>query len=228
MTTQEYNTPQIKICGLTRVEEALECASLGVNAIGCVFYPKSPRHLTNEQARAICLALPESVKSVGVFVNETFSQIMQRVEYCRLQAVQLHGRESPELVRRLLQENLLVIKVLFAAGEPAMESVSDYQAPAYLVECGRGKLPGGNALVWNWGDAKGLGEKHPLILAGGLDPENVCQAVDAAAPHAVDVSSGVESAPGRKDLAKVKAFVNAVSQCTLPTSNDPQTFKRIF
>jgi len=228
MTTQEYNTPQIKICGLTRVEEALECASLGVNAIGCVFYPKSPRHLTNDQARAICLALPESVKSVGVFVNETFSQVMQRVEYCRLQAVQLHGRESPELVRRLLQENLLVIKVLFASGEPTMEAVSEYQASAYLVECGRGKLPGGNALVWNWGDAKGLGEKYPLLLAGGLDPENVCQAVDAGAPHGVDVSSGVESAPGRKDLAKVKAFVNAVSQCAINTSNDPQTLLRIF
>jgi len=228
MTTQEYNTPQIKICGLTQVAEALECASLGVNAIGCVFYPQSPRHLTDDQAREICLTLPEHVKTVGVFVNETFSQIMQRVEYCRLQAVQLHGRESPELVRRLLQENLLVLKVLFAAGEPSMEAVSEYQASAYLVECGRGKLPGGNALVWNWGNARGLGEKYPLILAGGLDPENVRQAVAAAAPHAVDVSSGVESAPGRKDLAKVKAFVNAVSQCAINTSNDPQTFQKIF
>ena len=228
MKAKEDTRIQIKICGLTRVEEARECASLGVDAIGCVFYPKSPRHLTDDQARKICRALPEHVRTVGVFVNEPFSRIMQRVEYCRLQAVQLHGQESPELVQRLLQENLLVIKVLFAAGKPSMAAISEYQASAYLVECGRGKLPGGNALVWNWGDAKSLGEKHTLILAGGLDPENVCQAVAASTPHAVDVSSGVESAPGRKDLAKVKAFVNAVAQCAINTGNDPQTFQRIF
>jgi phosphoribosylanthranilate isomerase len=82
------------------------------------------------------------------------------------------------------------------------------------VECGLGRLPGGNALEWNWEQAKSFGEKHPLIIAGGLTPENVCDAVEASAPHAVDVSSGVESVPGRKDLGKVSAFMSAVSRCS--------------
>jgi len=228
MTNQKDNKIQIKICGLTQVEEALECAALGVDAIGCVFYPKSPRFVTDKQAREICLALPEDLITVGVFVNETFSDIMQRVKICHLNAVQLHGQESPELVDRLRYENLFVIKALFSDGKPSMKTVSDYQASAYLVECGRGRLPGGNAMVWNWGDVKSFGQKHPLILAGGLDPENVSQAIAAGNPHAVDVSSGVELLPGRKDLAQVKAFVDAVSKCANSKKNDTQSFPNIF
>lgn len=207
--------PQVKICGLTRVDEALECVALGADAIGCVFYPKSPRYLTDHLAGEICLAVQERVKTVGVFVNETFSSIMQRVERCHLNAVQLHGQEPPELVRRLREENLHVIKALFIDGKPSLEDVSSYHASAFLVECGLGRLPGGNALEWNWGEAKSFGEKHPLIIAGGLTPENVCDAIKASAPHAVDVSSGVESGPGRKDLDKVRSFINAVSRCKL-------------
>ena len=93
--------PQVKICGLTLVEHALKCADLGADAIGFVFYPKSPRHLTDDRAGEICSAVRDRVKTVGVFVNETFSSIMNRVECCQLSAVQLHGQESPELVRRL-------------------------------------------------------------------------------------------------------------------------------
>ena len=207
--------PQVKICGLTRVEEALGCVALGADAIGCVFYPKSPRYLTDARAREICLAVPSEVKKVGVFVNETFSSIMHRVEYCHLTAVQLHGQESPELVSLLCKENLLVIKALFIDGKPSLEDVKSYQAPAYLVECGLGRLPGGNALEWNWEQAKSFEEKYDLIIAGGLAPENVCHAIEVSAPNAVDVSSGVESGPGRKDLDKVRSFISAVSRCSL-------------
>lgn len=228
MTNKEYNTPQIKICGLTRVAEALGCAALGVDAIGCVFYPKSPRNVTDSQAREICLALPEQVKTVGVFVNASFADIMRKVERCRLNAVQLHGRESSRLVDRLCRENLLVIKALFADGHPSFQKVSNYQASAYLLECGRGRLPGGNALVWNWEEAKRFGETHSLILAGGLAPDNVYQAVAAGAPDAVDVSSGVESAPGCKDLSKVEAFVKAVWQCSAKNIGALKTFRKIF
>jgi phosphoribosylanthranilate isomerase len=160
------------------------------------------------------MAVQERVKTVGVFVNETFSSIMQRVERCHFNAVQLHGQEPPELVRRLIEENLHVIKALFIDGKPSLEDVSSYHASAFLVECGLGKLPGGNALEWNWEQAKSLGEKHPLIIAGGLTPENVCDAIKASAPHAVDVSSGVESVPGRKDPGKVGALISAVSRCS--------------
>ena len=215
MQSSEKNKfiPQVKICGLTRVEEALECVALEADAIGCVFYPKSPRHLSDHLAGEICMAVKERVKTVGVFVNETFSSIMQRVERCHFNAVQLHGQEPPELVSRLLEENLHVIKALFIDGKPSLQDVSSYQASAFLVEGSLGKLPGGNALEWNWEQAKSFGGKHPLIIAGGLTPENVCDAVEASAPHAVDVSSGVESVPGRKDPGKIGAFMSAVSGC---------------
>jgi len=215
--------PQVKICGLTRVDEALECVALEADAIGCVFYPKSPRHLTDHLAGEICMAVQERVKTVGVFVNETFSSIMQRVDRCHLNAVQLHGQEPPELVRRLREENLHVIKALFIDGKPSLEDVSSYHASAFLVECGLGRLPGGNALEWNWEQAKSFGEKHPLIIAGGLTPENVCNAIKASTPHAVDVSSGVESVPGRKDPGKVGALISAVSRCSLKKNS-----KKIF
>jgi len=205
--------PQVKICGLTRAEQALQCADLGADAIGFVFYPKSPRHLTDDQAKKICLALPERVKKVGVFVNESFSSIMNHVERCHLSTVQLHGQESPELVRRLCKQNLQVIKALFVDGNPSLKNAENYPASAFLVECGQGKLPGGNAIEWNWDQAKSLGEKHPLIIAGGLSPENVSHAIKVSSPHAVDVSSGVESSPGNKDIDKVSLFLDAVFRC---------------
>lgn len=210
------HTPQIKICGLTNVKQALACASCGANAIGCVFYSKSPRNVTDEQAQTICKALPEHVKSVGVFVNETYSTIMKKVEFCGLKAVQLHGEENPDLVYRLHKENLLVIKALFMEKKPSIEDVYNYNASAYLIECGVGKLPGGNALEWNWEQAKTFGDKFPLILAGGLSPENISRAAAAGLPHAVDVSSGVESKPGHKDLNKVKTFISNLVNCSYP------------
>jgi phosphoribosylanthranilate isomerase len=207
--------PHVKICGITRVQDALRCAEFGADAIGCVFYPRSPRHLTKDRARDICAAVPDHLKTVGVFVDETFSSIMHHVEYCHLTTVQLHGKERPELVRRLRDEGIHVIKALFIGGSPTVDDAAKYPAAAFLVECGRGKHPGGNALEWNWEAAKNLGNEYPLILAGGLDPENVAQAVQMSAPCAVDVSSGVESSPGRKDFDKVAAFMKAVCNCGL-------------
>ena len=206
--------PQVKICGLTRVEQALQCVALGADAIGCVFYPKSPRHLTDDRAGEICSAVTDRVKTVGVFVNESFSSIMNHVERCHLSTVQLHGQESPELVRRLRNQNLQVIKALFIDGNPSLKDAENYPASAFLVECGQGRLPGGNALQWNWDQAKSFGEKHPLIIAGGLSPENVSHAIRVSWPHAVDVSSGVESSPGHKDIDKVTLFLNAVFRCS--------------
>jgi phosphoribosylanthranilate isomerase len=211
--TQRNVIPQVKICGITRVQDALRCAELCADAIGCVFYPKSPRYLTKDRAKDICTEVPDFLKTVGVFVDETFSNIMHHVGYCGLTTVQLHGREQPELVRRLREENILVIKAVFVDGSPAFGDASKYPASAFLVECGRGRHPGGNAMEWNWKAAKDLGKEYPLILAGGLDPENVAQAVQMSAPCAVDVSSGVESSPGRKDFDKVAAFIKAVSGC---------------
>lgn len=212
------NTPQVKICGLTRVEEAVACAELGADAIGCVFYPPSPRNLTDEEAQRICRALPPQTCTVGVFVNESFSYIMDKVERCGLKAVQLHGMETSGMIDDLLREGLIVIKGLFMKRDPFISSAHLYKPSAFLVECGLGKLPGGNAAAWDWAEAADAfpAVNEPFILAGGLSPENIQDAVLKAAPDAVDVSSGVESEPGRKDLDKVKRFMEAVRRCNYP------------
>ena len=204
-------TVQVKVCGLTRADEAVACARAGVHAVGCVFYAKSPRCVTAAAARAIRRALPPEVSCVGVFVDEPFEGVMATASQAGLTAVQLHGNEPPVVVERLRREGLFVIKALFADRSPGLDAALNYSASAYLVECGQGVLPGGNAHAWEWGRAAALGERHPLILAGGLTPENAAQALRAALPDAVDVSSGVEAGPGRKDIRKVEQFIAAVA-----------------
>ncbi|MFO7709453.1 MAG: phosphoribosylanthranilate isomerase [Desulfobacterales bacterium] len=202
---------QVKICGLTRVDEAVTCAGLGAAAVGCVFFERSRRCVTPAVARDIRRALPPQVACVGVFVDEPFERIMAVAAETGITAVQMHGSESPELVQRLRRESLFVVKALFADREPGIEQAPHYPASAILAECGRGPLPGGNAQVWDWSQAAAVGRHHPLVLAGGLTPENAAQACRAALPDALDVSSGVETAPGRKDLRKIAQFIAAVS-----------------
>lgn len=202
--------PQVKICGLTRPHEAAQCVSLGADAVGVVFYPKSPRHVTADQARAVVAALPETVAAVGVFVNASFSYIMTRVERCGLSMAQLHGRESVRLAARLKAEGVGVIKALFINGRPGFDNAPEFDVDGYLVECAKGPLPGGNAMAWDWGAARDFGNRLPLVLAGGLSPDNVADAIGSALPAAVDVSSGVEASPGRKDPDRVTRLIAAV------------------
>jgi phosphoribosylanthranilate isomerase len=212
--TNTQPAPQVKICGLTSVEEALACAELGADAIGCVFHPPSPRFVTDQRAKEICSALPATVWSVGVFVNNTLHEILGKVNHCGLRAVQLHGQETPELAAELQREGVPVIKALFADGRPSFGDAQHYRVRAFLAECAGHRLPGGSGKAWNWSLASALSRESPLLLAGGLTPENVAPAIRAACPDAVDVSSGVESRPGRKDLRKVRDFLDAVRQDT--------------
>jgi phosphoribosylanthranilate isomerase/indole-3-glycerol phosphate synthase/phosphoribosylanthranilate isomerase len=170
--------------------------------------------------RRIIADLPEGICTVGVFVNEGFDRIMRTVVTGCLKAVQLHGAEPPELVAALAAEGLLVIKALFVNGQPALDAASRYPAAAFLVECAGGVLPGGNAMSWTWSDARRISSGRPVVLAGGLTPANVQSAIAAANPDAVDVSSGVEESPGRKDIAKVAAFCRAVSTCRNATGRN--------
>lgn len=201
---------QVKICGLTRVDEAVGCADLGVDAIGLVFYPRSPRFVTDEQANAISRALPPQMAKVGVFVDESFETVMQKVRDCGLTAAQLHGKEPPQMAARLMGQGVRVFKGLYANARPGLDEADQYAVTAFLVECVGGVLPGGNAMRWDWGTARDFAASHPTILAGGLNPLNVVDAIRQACPDAVDVSSGVEKEPGRKDLEKVKEFLRAV------------------
>lgn len=214
---------QVKICGITDPEDALVCAAWGADAAGLVFYPKSPRYVTMNRAAQIASVLPPYVAKVGVFVNETFETLMETAYFCGLSAVQLHGNEPPEIIEKLIEKGLTVIKCLYINGVPGIETAPQYNASAFLVECSAGSLPGGNAKTWDWYSAREFGRKYSAIIAGGLSPVNVAQAVEAARPDAVDVSSGVESSPGRKDTKKVRDFIYAVRLCEISTPT-----RRIF
>ena len=206
---------EVKVCGLTQIDEAAACAACGVNAIGMVFYPPSPRNITMDRAKDICRELPAPIARVGVFVNESFTHILKTVAYCGLTAVQLHGQETPELVSIIQNEGICVIKALFTHAAPSIDDADRYPDTPFLVECGKGRLPGGNAMTWNWREVRTFGQQHPLILAGGLSADTIATAIAEASPDAVDVSSGVESCPGRKDIQKVRDFMRAVSMCTV-------------
>lgn len=221
--------PQIKVCGLTVPEEAAACATLGADAIGLVFYPPSPRYLELPQATTVAAALPAQVCTVGVFVDPSWGFLNEAIAACRLGAVQLHGRESGDFIDRLCRTfPVKVIKGLFATKAPRLEDADTYPASAFLVECGRGAQPGGNAQAWDWGAAADFARRYPTILAGGLTPDNVADAIAAARPAAVDASSGLEAAPGRKDLRKVERFIAAVRSTAALYEHTPAAVRPVF
>lgn len=214
MTTQR-SYPEIKICGLTDPAQARACADLGADAVGLVFFPKSPRNVTLHQAKEITAALPGHVAAVGVFVNPQLDTVGHIVETCGLDTIQLHGTEPPELITGLRNNTTArIVKALFTEKPPHLKDADQYIVDGYLVECGQGRLPGGNAMTWNWAIAHEFARRYPLVLAGGLAPDNVAQAITACRPDAVDASSGLEMAPGQKDLNKVAHFISQVRQTT--------------
>ncbi|MCF6245869.1 MAG: phosphoribosylanthranilate isomerase [Desulfobacula sp.] len=205
--------PWIKICGLTDPDTALECARLEADAIGLVFFKKSPRNVSMEQAALISKALPDHILPIGVFVDASYDAIMEKVKSCHLKGVQLHGNESPKLVEQLVKKKLMVIKALFSKKAPFIDQATEYSRASFiLVEYGKGILPGGNAESWDYKQCRNLNTGIPVILAGGLNAKNVCLAVKDVCPAAVDVSSGVEKSPGIKDLKKIAAFILQVKQ----------------
>ena len=213
-----YNTvsarplPLVKICGLTDPDNAAACARAGADIIGLVFYSASPRHVTLTRARTIVTALPGHVPAWGVFVNDSLKTIMDTVHTCGLKGVQLHGQESPEMIRILKTHGLTVIKAVFASRAPGLDTVEPMysQADYLLIECGMGRLPGGNAKTWDYGRSRQLAEKYPVLIAGGLSCDNIQDALAAAAPYGADVSSGVESFPGYKDIEKVAELIRLI------------------
>ena len=217
---------QIKVCGLTEAKTAEECIALKVDAVGLVFYPKSPRYVSDPQAEEVSAAVNGRAAMVGVFVDEPVDVILEKTYRFGLTAVQLHGRETPSDVSQLKKDGLRVIKALFQKREPSFQAVSLFRPSAFLLECGKGQLPGGNAEVWNWAGAKMITAFTPMILAGGLTPENVGRAIALSQPQAVDVSSGVEAYPGQKDFSKIKAFVTAVD--SMASTGSEEETRRIF
>jgi phosphoribosylanthranilate isomerase len=202
----------VKICGITSAEDARLAVEAGADALGFVFWPMSPRKVDPARAAAIARELPPFVLRVGVFVDMPRAEMVRIADTVGLDLLQLHGDEPPEALAGLPRRAIKAVRVGrgFAADEATRYAGC---AAGLLVDTrmpGETQLPGGTGVPFDWSLVKGLAERVPfLVLAGGLGPANVADAVRAVAPHAVDVSSGVETLPGRKDPAKVRAFVEA-------------------
>ncbi|GIX46839.1 MAG: N-(5'-phosphoribosyl)anthranilate isomerase [Candidatus Tectimicrobiota bacterium] len=195
---------RVKICGITSEADARVAVEAGAELIGLIFYPPSPRYVTPAQARAIVQSLPPSVQAVGVFVNETADTIRRIATASGVHLVQLHGEESPELCRQLPWP---VIKTFRFTEQVQPAQMPQYPVAAYLIEGFHPAVYGGGGAKADWHRVASLHAYGRIILAGGLTPENVQEAIRIARPYAVDVCSGVEAVPGKKDWDKVRAFV---------------------
>lgn len=196
---------RIKICGITRPDDARAAAAAGASAIGMVFWPGSPRAVDAAAARAIVAALPAGVPAIGVFVNQTADDINAAIDAAGLFGVQLHGDEPVALIGRIRRP------VIRAVTLEALEAI-DVLPPqvTVLLDAVDPERRGGTGRTIDWTAACEVARRRPIVLAGGLTPANVEEAIARVRPYAVDVSSGVESAPGIKDHARMAAFIEAV------------------
>jgi phosphoribosylanthranilate isomerase len=200
---------QIKICGVTNSKDALACAAAGVDMIGLNFYEQSPRYIRPDRARTIAGTLPSSTRAVGIFVNTPVEEIHRVARDVGLRMVQLHGSESPEMCTELARD-FEIIKALRMDGGFDAQRASVYPMCTILLDTYDERIAGGTGDVGDWELARATKKfVSRLILAGGLSPENVAQAIATVNPDGVDVCSSVESAPGVKDLARIRQFVAA-------------------
>jgi phosphoribosylanthranilate isomerase len=199
----------IKICGITNLNDALAAVGAGADALGFNFYLRSPRYITPTDARSVIEQLPDGMMSVGVFVNESEPEEVERIaDLAKLKAVQLHGDESPQYCRAL--RDRFVIKALRVGDSLEPQSVREYETDAILLDAFSSSARGGTGRVVDWSIAREVRELVPkLFLAGGLSVENVAQAIAAVEPYAVDACSRLESVPGKKDAERMRAFIAA-------------------
>ena len=198
---------RVKICGITNMEDALMAAEMGADALGFVFYRKSPRFITAENAAAIVRQLPPFVTTIGLFVDESGARVDSVRRQVGLDCLQFHGNESQNY---LSQFSCRVIKAVRVADRSSLRAVGQLQANALLLDSYRPGEPGGTGTTFDWTWLEGLETSARIILAGGLTPENVREAIGHCRPYGVDCSSGVEKSPGVKDRRLVGAFIKAV------------------
>lgn len=207
----------VKICGLTNIDDTLAAIEAGADLLGFNFYPPSPRSIAPEACARIVAAIPGrargKVTAVGVFVDEDPARVSALLDTCGLDLAQLHGDESPDDLRQLPGRAYKGLRGIvpgalepFAAASPGR--------PALLIDANRPGLYGGTGQTANWGEARAVASRFPILLAGGLTPDNVADAIAQVRPWGVDTASGVETAPGRKDHRKIAAFVQAASEGT--------------
>jgi phosphoribosylanthranilate isomerase len=199
---------KVKICGITSVADAMVAAQAGADLIGLMFYEGSPRHVTLARAAEIARALPPYIARVGVFVNPDADTVLRAIGECGLSLLQFHGEEAPAFCT---QFGVMSMKAFRVRDAGSLRALPAYETDAYLLDAYSPAAHGGTGAKFNW-ELAIAAKQHgrPIFLAGGLKPENVAQAIKQVMPFGVDVSSGVESAPGAKDPAKVRAFIQAV------------------
>ncbi len=198
-----------KICGITNQDDAMKAVYAGAWAIGFVFYKKSPRYVSPSQARKIIEALPPFVTPVGVFVNQNERAVKDICRFTHITTAQFHGDEEPSYFKRLKEYK--IIKAFRVDDLFNVDSVLKYKVDAFLFDTYQEKNFGGTGKAFNWNLLQGRKFEKPIILSGGLTPENVQEAITVVNPYAVDVSSGVEKSPGIKDHQIMKSFLQKVT-----------------
>ncbi len=199
---------KVKICGITNVEDAIISADYGADAIGFIFYPKSSRYISPDEAARISALLPPFISVVGVFVDASSEFIKEVINKVKIDIVQLHGNESPDFCKMF---DCKVIKAFRVQNAQTLELCKNYLNISWLLDAFNPDLIGGTGKVFDWKIAlKARLLNQRIILSGGLTPENVADAIQKVRPMAVDVSSGIEISPSKKDHQKIKAFIKAV------------------
>lgn len=206
MTLTEIQV-KVKICGLTSRRDVLHAVRFGADAVGFIFYKKSPRAVSEKTVKSFISLLPPFMSRVGVFANESVERVNRIVESCGLDYVQLHGDETASYCKKI---NCKVIKAVRITDVKMLRKLAPFRGHTFLVDASSEDKLGGTGELCDWNLARRVKKYGPVILAGGLKPVNVVNAILRVEPCAVDVCSGVEKTPGRKDSAKVEAFINAV------------------
>lgn len=195
---------KVKVCGITNLEDALLAVESGADAVGFIFYEKSPRYISLKAASRISKELPPFVTVVGVFVNESPDKVNTAIKEAGLDCVQFHGDETPEACEAA---GAKVIKAFRIKDRKDINAIRNYYVSAYLLDTYKEGVPGGTGETFNWEIASEAKKMGRIILSGGLNPDNIADAVRQVEPYGVDVSSGVEIKPGKKDPEKVKRFI---------------------
>ncbi|MBI3583733.1 MAG: phosphoribosylanthranilate isomerase [Nitrospinae bacterium] len=200
---------KVKICGITNLEDALYAADCGADALGFIFYPKSPRFVEITRAEEIISKLSPFITTVGVFVNQSIENIVNIVHECNINIVQLHGDETPDYCSKLPMKAIKAIRV---KNEDSLKQIAGYKTSTFLLDAYSENSYGGTGKIFNWDlaiKAKGYGR---IILSGGLTHDNVREAIEKVKPYGVDVSSGVEEKEGKKGKEKVREFIKRVKE----------------
>ena len=204
--------PRVKVCGLTNLDDAERAVDLGAWALGMVFWPRSPRRCPHDEAARIAAAMRRRAELVGVFVDAHLDTVVRAADELSLTMLQLHGDEGPSYCAEAARRTgCKIIKAAKVRTQADLRSLRPYHTDFHLLDSGSAALPGGTGTTWDWSLVDELTGGVPVIASGGLTPDNVTDAIRSVRPYAVDTASGTESAPGRKDPAKLGAFFAAVA-----------------